>query len=198
MNISEYLFFMIIDKYIKNIENEITKRFSKEDAVILKRSLVLAVEQHKEQKRKFENIPYVVHPIRVAHILMTELNLEDKDIVVASLLHDVVEDCDYSLKSIGGEFGKNVKELVDIISQRSGESKDEFLNRIFNSGNLDVKVLKVADRLDNIRAFKVGSGEKYNKFKSRYIKETEEILGDVSKVNKYLYKELLKTLDLIK
>lgn len=179
-------------KEFRLLEKLIKKNFETEDIEKIKQALDLAEIQHKGQERKYENAPYIVHPARVANILIEELKIKNVDSVVAGLLHDVVEDCDYSLEKIGEEFGQNTQKLVDYLSHRKSESDNEYLDRIFNSGNSGVKILKMSDRLDNLRSLKYASEE----FKIRYLKESQkDFLPRAKGVNEYLYSEIKKEIN---
>ncbi len=82
-------------------------------------ALCLAAMAHRTQKRKGSDVPYIVHPVQVATILLRYGFAED--VVIAGLLHDVVEDQDVSLDTIRAEFGPAVAEMVAALSERKRE-----------------------------------------------------------------------------
>ncbi len=122
----------------------------------LKKAFVFAREAHKEQRRK-SGEPYIIHPISVAMIAAEELML-DTNSVIASFLHDVVEDTPYTVEDIRKEFDDDVAFLVDIVTKRKKEnyrmSKQlDNYEQLLESMQYDVRALmiKIADRLHNMR-----------------------------------------------
>jgi (p)ppGpp synthase/HD superfamily hydrolase len=121
------------------------------------RALRLATTAHAGQKRKGTTIAYVTHPLHVARIL--ERNGFGEELVVAGLLHDVVEDCGVSLEHIRSEFGDEVAGLVDAVTEKKREDgcersweerKREALEHL-EEASVDAVALKAADALHNAR-----------------------------------------------
>ena len=117
-----------------------------------------ANEAHKGVRRR-SGEPYIIHPISVAKIVVTEIGLGYKTIVTA-LLHDIVEDTDYTLDDIKRLFGEKIASLVDGLTKikialdtDSGNLQAENFKRIILTLNDDVRVvlIKLADRLHNVR-----------------------------------------------
>ena len=121
------------------------------------RAFAFADEAHKEMRRRSGD-PYILHPIAVAAIVVKEIGLGYKSIVSA-LLHDVVEDTEYSVEDIQRLFGPKIASLVDGLTKiniafDSGQSKQaENFKRILLTLGDDVRVIliKLADRLHNLR-----------------------------------------------
>ena len=121
--------------------------------------------------------PYLIHPIAVATIL-AELGMDDKTIV-AGLLHDVVEDTDYSMEQLNEEFGEEIGILVDgvtklgaIVFENREQRQVENLRKMFLAMSKDIRVLiiKLADRLHNIRTIDYMSEQKIiQKFIQRFL-----------------------------
>ena len=88
-----------------------------EDLAVLQRAFAVADERHQGQKRKSGD-PYITHPVAVTTIL-AELGMTGS-VLVAALLHDTVEDTDYSLEQLTEEFGEEVAALVDGADRRLG------------------------------------------------------------------------------
>lgn len=115
-----------------------------------------ATKAHSGQFRKKTNIPYIVHPLGAAQILM-ELNCPNK-IVIASLLHDTVEDTIVTYQDIEEIFGRYVMELVKQASEPDQkaswkERKTHTIETLRNSSR-DAALVACADKLDNIRSIK--------------------------------------------
>lgn len=132
----------------------------------LRKAYDLAVDAHKGQMRE-SGEPYVTHPLEVAYIL-ADLEL-DVDTLVSALLHDVVEDTEYTLDDITREFGETVAVIVDGVTKlgkiqytTAEEQQVENLRKMFLSMAKDVRVIliKLADRLHNMRTIKAKSESK--------------------------------------
>jgi len=116
-----------------------------------------AWEAHKGVRRK-SGEPYIIHPIEVAHIAAKEMGLGTKSIVSA-LLHDVVEDTDYTLDDIQNLFGEKVAQIVDgltkisgVFDQQTSMQAENFRKMLLTlSDDLRVILIKIADRLHNMR-----------------------------------------------
>ena len=119
-----------------------------------------AIRAHEKQKRD-EGTPYIIHPIAVANIL-TDLKL-DSATIATGLLHDTIEDTHATYKTIEEEFGKEVADLVDGVTKISefenqaiSNSKAENFRKLILATSKDIRVLlvKLADRLHNMRTIK--------------------------------------------
>ena len=122
----------------------------------IKAAYELAADAHSKQIRK-SGIPYITHPIAVARIALVELSLKTNP-VIAALLHDVVEDTEYTVEDIRARFGEDVAYLVGVLTKNSdGNYKvskqiDNF-KHMLDSINYDIRALliKLADRMHNMR-----------------------------------------------
>jgi len=132
---------------------------SNEDKKLIRKAFDVAVDAHKEQRRK-SGEAYIFHPIAVATIVASEIGL-DATSIAAALLHDVVEDNeDYSIKDIERLFGETVARIVDGLTKISSLKKDtdvslqaENFRKMLLTLNDDVRVIiiKIADRLHNMQ-----------------------------------------------
>jgi len=150
---------------------------------ILTKAYNFALNAHKVQKRDSGD-PYITHPIAVADIL-TELKL-DSATITTGLLHDTIEDTKTTYDSVKKEFGKEVADLVDGVTKISvleekaiDNSKAENLRKLILATSKDIRVLlvKLADRLHNMRTLDLVKDE--NK-KIRKAKETMEIYAPLA------------------
>ena len=133
-----------------------------------------AVEAHAGQARKGTSKPYIVHPLRVALIL--ERYNFPRALVVAALLHDVVEDTDATIDDVSTRFGDEVAALVSAVTEQKVEGgkrrpwkvrKQEALNHLKRLPR-QVAALKAADALDNVRSSLVHHREIGNKLWERF------------------------------
>uniref|UniRef100_UPI004047FF93 RelA/SpoT family protein n=1 Tax=Polaribacter sp. TaxID=1920175 RepID=UPI004047FF93 len=131
---------------------------SKEDKKLIRSAFELAVEAHSEQRRKTGE-PYIYHPIAVAKIVAYEIGLGAVSIA-AALLHDVVEDTDYTVEDMERLFGESVARIVSGLTKISHLKKDkdfsiqaENFRKMLLTLNDDVRVIliKIADRLHNMQ-----------------------------------------------
>lgn len=132
----------------------------------IRKAYELADEAHKEQKR-VNGDPYILHPLAVAEIL-ADMEI-DTTTITASLLHDVVEDTEYMLEDIERIFGKEVAFLVDGVTKlnrldyRTKEDQQvNSMRKMFLAMAKDIRVvvIKLADRLHNMRTLKYMRSEK--------------------------------------
>jgi (p)ppGpp synthase/HD superfamily hydrolase len=126
-------------------------------SVALDRALAMAARAHRTQTRKGGDVPYVQHPVHVAFILLKHGLPEP--VLVAALLHDVVEDCGVDPEEIARQFGDAVAELVAHVTETKTDAgsnevrpwrvrKEEQLAALSNASP-DVAALKAADALHN-------------------------------------------------
>jgi guanosine-3',5'-bis(diphosphate) 3'-pyrophosphohydrolase len=134
------------------------RTLSKEDKKLIRNAFDIAVDAHKEQRRK-SGEAYIFHPIAVAKIVASEIGL-DSTSIAAALLHDVVEDTDYTLSDIEQMFGEAVARIVDGLTKISHLSTDknnslqaENFRKMLLTLNEDIRVIiiKIADRLHNMQ-----------------------------------------------
>ncbi len=142
-----------------------------------------ALKAHEKQKRD-EGSPYIIHPIAVANIL-TELKL-DSATIATGLLHDTIEDTHATYQTIKEEFGIEVADLVDGVTKISefenqaiSNSKAENFRKLILATSKDIRVLlvKLADRLHNMRTIKFMISEDKQ---VRKAKETMEIYAPLA------------------
>ena len=128
-----------------------------EDWNFIKRAFFLAKEAHEGVRRR-SGEPYLLHPIAVAKIVIEEIGLGVKS-VVASLLHDVVEDTEYTVEDMERIFGPKIASMVDGLTKMSGvfnadtSKQAEYFRKVLLTLSDDVRVIliKIADRLHNMR-----------------------------------------------
>ena len=133
-------------------------KMSEENRALVKKAFLLAKTAHKDMRRK-SGEPYIYHPLDVAHICINEIGLGVTSAVCA-LLHDVVEDTDYTVEDIRTLFGEKIASITDGLTKVSGflvlDSKAQTainLQKIVMALVQDVRVIliKLADRLHNMR-----------------------------------------------
>ncbi len=108
----------------------------------LQRALEIAVESHKNQKQK-DGTPYALHPIRLS------MSLESEEQKIVALLHDVVEDTDWTFEDLVREgFSENVIEALRLLTHTDGSLYEDYIERL--ASNSLAKAVKKADLADNM------------------------------------------------
>ena len=163
-----------IAKEYKELLKVSYRTLSKEDKKLIRQAFDVALEAHKDQRRK-SGEAYIFHPLAVAKIVAQQIGL-DATSIAAALLHDVVEDNDdYTLKDIEKEFGETVMRIVDGLTKISSLKKDmdvsmqaENFRKMLLTLNDDVRVIiiKIADRLHNMQTMESMPAEKQVKIAS--------------------------------
>lgn len=153
---------------------------SKSDLSVIERAYIVAEQAHDGQKRK-SGEPYITHPIAVAQIL-ADLGIGPTT-VAAALLHDTVEDTEYTLAMLQKDFGNEIAALVDGVTKldkvKFGEhAQAETVRKMVVSMSKDIRVLviKLADRLHNARTWSFVEPEKAQ----RKAQETLEIYAPLA------------------
>tara|TARA_R110002051_G_scaffold122437_1_gene195545 strand:+ start:31289 stop:33499 length:2211 start_codon:yes stop_codon:yes gene_type:complete len=146
---------------------------SKEDKVLIRKAFEIAVDAHKDQRRK-SGEAYVFHPLAVAQIVASEIGL-DATSIAAALLHDVVEDTEYTLNDLEQMFGETIARIVDGLTKISNLKKDrdvslqaENFRKMLLTINDDPRVIiiKIADRLHNMQTMDAMRPDKQAKISS--------------------------------
>ena len=146
----------IINKY-RTLLRSCPSKTSKSDKKLIRKAFNLAVKAHKDIRRK-SGEPYIFHPLAVAQICAKEIGLGTTSIVSA-LLHDVVEDSDYTIKDIEDLFGIKTAKIIDgltkiseVFDKNISLQAENFRKMLLTiSDDIRVILIKLADRLHNMR-----------------------------------------------
>jgi len=154
------------EEHYASMCDAIRKHLPGADMALINRAVEYANEKHKVQKRK-DGSPYIIHPLAVAQIV-AEMGL-DCDAILGALLHDCIEDTDASHEDIEKIFGPTVAELVEGVTKltranfsSSEQAQMENLRKMFMAMSKDIRVvlIKIADRLHNMRTMQYQTPEK--------------------------------------
>jgi GTP diphosphokinase / guanosine-3',5'-bis(diphosphate) 3'-diphosphatase len=156
------------------------ENWPKADLSVLQKAYEVAEQRHADQMRRSGD-PYITHPLAVANIL-AELGM-DTTTLVAALLHDTVEDTGYTMEQLTADFGEEVAHLVDGVTKLDkvalGTAADaETIRKMIIAMARDgrVLVIKVADRLHNMRTMRFLPPEK----QARKARETLEVIAPLA------------------
>ena len=167
---------------IEEIIKTIKKYNPKSDSKLIRRAYEYAKKYHAGQERK-SGEPYIIHPVEVVKILI-ELELDDQT-MCATLLHDLIEDTVVTYKDIEIEFGKDIAEMVEGVTKLGRlqyttkvEEEAENFRKMFMAMGKDIRIIiiKLADRLHNMRTLKYLSRERQYEIS----KETIEIYAPLA------------------
>ena len=154
------------EEHYNSMMDTIRKRMPGADFALIDKAVDYANKKHVSQKRK-DGSPYIIHPLAVAQIV-TEMGL-DMDAILGALLHDCIEDTDASHEEIEKLFGSTVAELVEGVTKLTRadfssreQAQMENLRKMFMAMSKDIRVvlIKIADRLHNIRTMQYQTPEK--------------------------------------
>ena len=153
---------------VRSFGNNFTKNQRRE----IRKAFVYASAAHSGIKRKSGD-PYILHPLAVARIVSKEMGLDSVSIIGA-LLHDVVEDTEFTVKDIEKEFGKKIAKIIDgltkiaeVFDQNVSLQQENFRKMLLTlSDDIRVILIKIADRLHNMRTLSSMSKKKQLKISS--------------------------------
>ena len=154
------------EEHYASLKAALQKHLPDKDLSLVEKAIAYANDKHKEQKRK-DGSPYIIHPLAVAQIV-AEMGL-DMDAVLGALLHDCIEDTDASRDDIAKKFGETIAQMVEGVTkltranfQSSEEREMENLRKMFMAMSKDIRVvlIKIADRLHNMRTMQYQTPEK--------------------------------------
>ena len=156
------------------------------------RALHYAAQQHSPQRRKDEAAsPYINHPIALMHILNIEAGIDDEDVLIAALLHDVMEDCsgphqmfiEDRRREIGEQFGPTVLNYVEAVTDDKSIDKQSRKRAQVEKGAtkpLGAKLVKIADKIANLRDIKNAPPANWNdERKTEYFRWANEVVDQL-------------------
>ncbi len=154
------------EEHYASMKAAIEKYMPGADMELIDKAVAYADAKHRQQKRK-DGSPYIIHPLAVAQIV-AEIGL-DQDAILGALLHDCIEDTDASHEEIEKLFSPTVAELVEGVTKLTRadfsskeEAQMENLRKMFMAMSKDIRVvlIKISDRLHNMRTMQYQSPEK--------------------------------------
>jgi (p)ppGpp synthase/HD superfamily hydrolase len=134
------------------------------DSNLINKAIYWAKKYHGNQKRK-SGEPYYTHLLEVAYMI-SDHKLKT-DVIVASILHDIIEDTEVTVEMIEGTFGQRIAEMVDMLTRdRPDGTKltiEEVINNAYKKADKEVLLIKLIDRLHNIQTIGSLSAKKIEK-----------------------------------
>lgn len=155
-------------------------------------AVLFTMRKHATQTRR-DGSPYITHPLRVAESLRTIGGIEDLDVILTGLMHDLIEDTECEWATIAKRFGKRVADLVAILSGDmrlpKPQRRQEVLERIRTAPD-EAKAVRLADRLDNLADMQGFSESR----RQEYIRDSWKTLEACAGANPALEKALEATI----
>ena len=157
------------------------------DTPLINKAKMLAGKAHEGQMRKYSGMPYIVHPIEVATIVQSVDHTDE--MIAAALLHDVVEDTEYTVADISKEVSPKVAELVEGLTDVSKpEDGNRKTRKAMDKDHLakqsaEVQTIKLADVISNSQDIKANDPS----FAKVYIEEMKALLEVLDRGDKTLY-----------
>ena len=183
---------MIYDRTFQHLADQLRSQISNKDLDKVELAYEVAERAHAGQTRD-EGTAYIVHPVRVALVLTDELQNYSPRLICSALLHDVIEDSNTTRMEIATMFGEEIAEIVWLLTKFEDVPLRDYLAAIEAASDTGAALVKVCDRLDNLRF--VSHSSRLDK-KRRYIRTTEAYyLPLASRTNDYLYQELDSALE---
>ena len=149
-------------RLIEKLKSSDTKNILNFD--LINKAIYWAKKYHGNQKRK-SGEPYYTHPLEVAYMI-SDHKLKT-DVIVASILHDIIEDTEVTVEMIEGTFGQRIAEMVDMLTRdRPDGTKltiEEVINNAYKKADKEVLLIKLIDRLHNIQTIGSLSAKKIEK-----------------------------------
>ncbi|MCI3936593.1 RelA/SpoT family protein [Chryseobacterium aahli] len=164
----------ILTRY-KDLISNTYRTLDEENNKLIRKAFDIALDAHKDQRRK-SGEPYIYHPISVAKIVATEIGLGATSIACA-LLHDVIEDSDYTYEDLKKIFGDKIAEIVNgltkisIMNHQNISVQSENYRKLLLTLSEDFRVIliKIADRLHNMRTLESMAPDKQKKIASETV-----------------------------
>jgi (p)ppGpp synthase/HD superfamily hydrolase len=154
------------------------------DSTIIEKAVRISVSAHKDQARKGDNLPYIIHPIMVA-IKLSKYNFPDT-VIAAAFVHDVLEDTDFPEDKLKNELGEEVLEIVKAVTNDDSlsweEKKKKYVETV-RAGSDGAKAVAVADKIHNLESLLLAYSEqgpelwkKFNRGKEQKLWFENEVL----------------------
>ena len=190
---------MVYEPTYEHLAAKLTSHLNTGQLALVRRAYEVAEAVHATQMRD-EGTPYIMHPLRVALLLVDELGINSPTLVCSALLHDVIEDSpDYyadgpvTRADIVAWFGEEIAEIVWLLSKFDDVTLPAYLAAIEAAAATGAPLVKLCDRLDNLRS--LARSPKVDKIR-RYIRTTEIFfLPMARRTNRYLYTEPTRLLE---
>ncbi|HET6990821.1 MAG TPA: HD domain-containing protein [Bacteroidia bacterium] len=155
-------------------------------------SILFAAKSHAGQLRKDGKTPYINHPLEVMHLLMHTGGIHDTDVLIAAVLHDVIEDTSVTAGEIAERFGENVSKIVQELTDDKSLSKEERKKQqLFSASQLSdsARLVRISDKICNVYDILYAPpGDWEMSRRKDYLEWANAVVGKIRGINKNLEK----------
>lgn len=116
----------------------------------LEKAIVVGTQQHRKQYRAQKTELYISHPLRIMQNIRN-VGIFDDTCLCAAILHDVVEDTDFTIEDVYRMFGVEIANIVDLLTRTDDVTYDDYIDRLIKSNNTYALIIKFFDAHDNSR-----------------------------------------------
>ncbi len=138
-----------------SLESDPPSHQPESDLALLLRTLAFAARKHRHQRRKdARGLPYINHPIALAHVLYAEGGVSDIQVLCAAILHDTLEDTSTTRSELAALFGDKIADIVfEVTDDRRLPKRERKRLQIKHAGELstEARLVKLADKICNLR-----------------------------------------------
>ncbi len=174
--------------------------YTERDVSLILTALHLSAEKHRNQRRKdVESTPYINHPIEVADLLWRIGNVRDISVIIAALLHDIIEDTNTEPDDIANRFGEAVLSLVlEVTDDKRLPKAERKRLQVEHAPNLTeaAKQIKLADKICNVRDVANSPPKEWDRQRRReYLDWAEKVVDGIRGCNQPLeafYDEIMR------
>jgi guanosine-3',5'-bis(diphosphate) 3'-pyrophosphohydrolase len=153
-------------------------------------SILFAAKSHAGQLRKDGKTPYINHPLEVMHLLLHTGKISDSDILIAAVLHDVIEDTNVTAAEIAERFGEHVSKIVLELTDDKTLSKEERKKQqLFSAGQLSdaARLVRICDKICNVYDILYAPPGNWEMSRRRdYLEWANAVVGKIRGINKNL------------
>lgn len=154
---------------------------------IIEKAVRVSVAAHKDQTRKGDDLPYIIHPFMVA-IKLAKYNFPDT-VIAAALTHDVLEDTEYPEDKLKSELGAEVLEIIKSVTHDDSlpweEKKKKYVETV-RAGSVGAKAVSVADKIHNLESLLLAYSEQGPELWKKFNRDKEQKMWFESEVLKML------------
>jgi (p)ppGpp synthase/HD superfamily hydrolase len=183
---------MVYESTYEHLAEHLLPHLSHEELARVQRAYEVAEAAHRGQMRD-EGTPYIVHPVRVALTLASELELYSPTLICSALLHDVIEDSPTTRAEIAAMFDEEVAEIVWLLTKFDDVLLGDYLAAIEAAAETGAPIVKLCDRLDNLRFLHYSP--RLEKKRRTLFTTRKYYLPLAARTNRYLYNAMQRLFD---
>ena len=183
---------MVYESTYQHLAERLSPHLNPEELARVRCAYEVAEAAHRGQMRD-EGTPYIVHPVRVALTLASELEIYAPRLICSALLHDVIEDSPTTRAEIATKFGEETAEIVWLLTKFDDVTLADYLAAIEAAAETGALTVKLCDRLDNLRF--LHHSPRLDKKRRTLLTTEKYYLPLAARTSRYLYDEMRRAFD---